>query len=324
MDMNSKQEEPFCIQVELSEGCNLYCSFCGLQGIRTKTVKDYKFMTVEVARTLAKQIAAAKWNARIEFAMHGEPTMNPNWINIIGEFREALPKSQIMLCSNGGGILKDPVGDLNIAFKMGLNVFALDCYESVKLHEKIREKIQLDFESPEFEMYEYPEDKGASPHKRWPKNARSLVMIADIDLATDGTHATLNNHAGSAFPKNDKGHGKRCAKVFREISVRWDGSIAICCNDWRGQYKCGNIKKTPINEIWQNEAFTLARKFLIRGERSAINVCSGCDAVSYRVGLLPDKKGKVVLPVPTMKDRNDVKMFEMFDPLTIPVKRIYE
>ena len=50
------QEPPFCIQFELTEGCNLACSFCGIQGIRDngahgpsnttgKNSKPYKFMT---------------------------------------------------------------------------------------------------------------------------------------------------------------------------------------------------------------------------------------------------------------------------------------
>ena len=29
-----KQSPPFCIQIELTEGCNLACSFCGIAHIR--------------------------------------------------------------------------------------------------------------------------------------------------------------------------------------------------------------------------------------------------------------------------------------------------
>lgn len=29
-------------------------------------------------------------------------------------------------------------------------------------------------------------------------------------------------------------NGKRCAMPFREMAIRWDGSVALCCDDWRG------------------------------------------------------------------------------------------
>ena len=33
-EVEMKQQPPFCIQIELTEGCNLACSFCGIAGIR--------------------------------------------------------------------------------------------------------------------------------------------------------------------------------------------------------------------------------------------------------------------------------------------------
>ena len=35
-------DAPFCVQVELSEGCNLFCQFCGLRGIRQGPMKNVK------------------------------------------------------------------------------------------------------------------------------------------------------------------------------------------------------------------------------------------------------------------------------------------
>ena len=45
-----KQQAPFCIKMEFTEGCNLRCNFCGLQGIRAPGEKNYKFMTPDVMR----------------------------------------------------------------------------------------------------------------------------------------------------------------------------------------------------------------------------------------------------------------------------------
>jgi hypothetical protein len=58
--------------------------------------------------------------------------------------------------------------------------------------------------------------------------------------------------------------------------------------------------------MWQGKPIESARRFLVLGDRAAIPVCSGCDALSYRVGLLPDAKGKVTLPLPTTEDQEIV------------------
>lgn len=338
MGMKYKQEPPFCIQVELTEGCNLYCDFCGLQGIRGKKFKSYKFLTIATAKKLAKQIADAGWNARIEFAMHGEPTMNLYMLDIISIFRQALPNNQLMMTSNGGGLLRDPQVMIESLFNCGLNVLALDSYESVKIVPKIEDKLYIvdevpveDGEKPvtysmnsdKFKVYRYPEDKDASPHKRWPKGTKALIIVKDISVAVNGVHATLNNHCGAGAPLNNKAAGKRCAKPFREISVRWNGAVALCCNDWRGVYKCGNVTKDSIEAIWQGAQFSAARKFLYHGLR-VFPPCQGCDALSYRVGFLPDKKGQVSLPKPTTKDKRMVSHATSGRPYTKAVKREWE
>ena len=47
------QESPFAVQIELTEGCNLFCKFCGIRGIRKKP-NDFKFMSLEVSKNIAR------------------------------------------------------------------------------------------------------------------------------------------------------------------------------------------------------------------------------------------------------------------------------
>ena len=55
--MKYKQDPPFSIQVEFTEGCNRGCSFCGLRGMRKKGTEPYYFMTKEVATRIVEEIA---------------------------------------------------------------------------------------------------------------------------------------------------------------------------------------------------------------------------------------------------------------------------
>lgn len=319
--MAYKQESPFAVQIELSEGCNLRCAFCGISGIRTAE-RTYKFMTVKTASVIASHLAAAGWNSRLEFAMHGEPTMNPKAAEIIAIFRSYLPKASMLMLSNGGGLVDDPINKIGALFDAGLNTLGLDEYQNVKLVPKILARIGS-LISNTIPVLTYPDDPEGNPHGRVHHRTRRVVHIRPIDLNTNGTHASLNNHAGSGAPLSDAAQGKPCAKPFRELSFRWDGSTAVCCNDWRGQLATGNIHTEGLLGIWHGPVMQAARRKLILGQRD-FGPCKGCDALSYRTGLLPDKMGKEVLPKPSVRDKQILADAAKKKPLSKIVRREWE
>lgn len=331
--MKYRQEAPFAVQIELVEGCQLRCPFCALNGIRGKE-NNFKFMTEKTLAKTLSQIVDAGWNPRIEFAMHGEPTMHPDYVGMIALARTCAPKLQLMLTSNGGGILRKPGAAENIRalFDAGLNILALDDYEGVRIVDKIVEALYADQKTLDYleqqhnlAIYRYPDDPEGNPHKRRRLSDRVLTIIRDISTVEKGkgTHSLLNNHAGVGAPPNNRGQGKRCAKPFRELSVRWDGNIAICCNDFRGVYKCGNIVKDGLDAVWNGDAMVAARKKLYHGMRD-FGPCKGCDAISYRVGFLPDKLGKQTLPKPSKYDLQVIEKACAGSSYTKPVLRPWE
>jgi MoaA/NifB/PqqE/SkfB family radical SAM enzyme len=328
-----KQDAPNAIQIELVEGCNLACSFCGIQAIRDnkadgpqnihgKASSPYKILTAELAQTIADQIKQAmyvdNWNPRLEFAMHGEPTMHPDYCGIISIFRKILPKTSIMMTSNGGGLLGDITAKVNALMEAGVNILFLDNYDRIKIVDKIQER----YAGP-YPVYQYPKDKNGNPHRRRKATDKDIVVGLDLTLATNGTHAQVSNHAGSAFPLNHSQQGKRCAKPFRELSLRWDGNVALCCNDWAGVYKCGNVQEEPIIKLWQNNAFYAARTKLYHGQRD-FGVCNGCDNVTLRNGLLPDRMGRKVLMEVDPFIEHVVKEAVQGEPYTPLVKKHYD
>jgi radical SAM protein with 4Fe4S-binding SPASM domain len=150
------------------------------------------------------------------------------------------------------------------------------------------------------------------------------VFVQDIGKAKTGTHSQLNNHAGSGGPPLEAPMVARCAKPFRELSVRYDGKVAVCCNDWRGLYYCGNVVSDGLEKVWNGSAMGAARQMLYHRNRD-FGPCRGCDAKSYRVGLLPDKKGLVKVPRPNAKTAVDVAdALTNHMPLATPVLREWE
>jgi MoaA/NifB/PqqE/SkfB family radical SAM enzyme len=329
------QDEPTTVKIEFTEGCNLRCNFCALQGIREPGPdKKYKFAQPATIDRITKEMARLEWNARIELAMHGEPSMNPMRAELISIIRANLPRASIMMTSNGGGILGQPGPALNLQqmFDAGLNIYALDdyTYDGLKIGAKVQFALKTAFgKKPPFEVFHYPkqkEDPHSSPYVRAKPGERRLIIIQDIsDKDTASNVRKLHNTAGVSAPWNDDAQGKRCARPFRELAFRWDGNVGACCNDWRGVFKAGNIHEMTLDEIWQGPAFQSLRKFMYHGMRTEAGApCGGCDSTSKRVGLLPDRMGKKSLPKPGPEDYKNMKKATKGDSYTAPVLRPWE
>lgn len=300
------QTPPFTLQIEPAEGCTLACSFCALQTIRNngadsnagvhgKASAPFRFMTLDTARRIASEVKRLGWNPRIEFAMHGEPTAHRDLDLIIDAFRYQLPKVSLMVTSNGSGLLT--AGHVGRLFDVGLNTLAFDNYKHAAWSERTLNALRSYSDLFKVPVLHYPENPDASPHGRFFK--KRIVVIADITENTSGTHL-LTNQGGNVFTSTPNALHARCAKPFRELSIRWDGNVAICCDDWEGSYKIGNINSMDLNVLWDHPRFYAARQALYAGERVLLQPCNKCNVTTYRNGLLPDKFGKETLPLPNV------------------------
>jgi MoaA/NifB/PqqE/SkfB family radical SAM enzyme len=307
------QHPPYAVQIELVEGCNLRCPFCGIRGIRGKE-NNLKFMSMELAERITNLLLESEWNPRIEFAMHGEPSLHPDMLEILRMFRRSLPENtHLMMSSNGAGFKTGK--RIEASLKL-LNVLVLESYEHSNLCQEALEHCG-------HTLLWYPKNTKANPHRRRTSKDHDLVIVQDIRKASSGTHSTLNNHCGCGAPLDYSMNGKRCAKPFRELSIRWDGKVSLCCNDWRGLYHCGDVLCSTLDEIWQDNPFSSARRFLYYGQRDFVP-CKGCNASSYRPGLLPDPKGVQTLPKPTEKDQRAVLQATSCTPYSSIVLRSWE
>lgn len=297
---------PFCIQPEISVGCSMskgdgpggLCAFCGLTAIRNGPGK-YEFMTVETATLLANQAAEFCPKVRVEFAMRGEPLMNPKAVEIFSIFRKALPAASMMVTTNGDVLRSTPNSPnrmqerMDKIFDAGINLVLMDTYLPEDRRQELRDQA---FRLNNIVVYDFFEDmqgsrEQASPYSNSPHRKRTLCLMDDL-LARNGEHSSrqVKTHAGanmmstigSEFPMK-----RNCGRPFREITVHANGDVPLCCDDWRAEYIIANIYKMPLNAIWKHPRFEAARARLFSKDR-AFGPCAQCDApMAPRTGLLP-------------------------------------
>lgn len=303
--------KPNSINIETVQGCNRRCNFCGTMGME----KAFHFVDINTVIHTVKLIKQANYYPRIRLAAHGEPTLHQNICEIVKTIRKYLPKSPISLFTNGTVIEKRPelVDGL---FNAGLNNLIVDEYSDHLVGKFIRN----DATCKKYEIVEHK--NGTSMLIGVKYNDQRICIIPPIDAGFETANHKLCNQCGAALPPLKTPYNKRCSVIFREMTVRWDGNIAICCNDFRGYYFVTNILNCRnLEDAWFHPRFESARKILYQGKRSFFP-CNVCDVKGNRVGLLPDCAGKETMPLPTENDYAIVN--KHFPPLAKLEKRPWE
>jgi MoaA/NifB/PqqE/SkfB family radical SAM enzyme len=286
--MDSIIQKPWSVQVELVEGCNRLCKFCGLNSVREKPGPPYIFMEDYVVEDVIDGIDNLCTNARIEFAMHGEPLLHPLVYHIIKKFRTAFPKTQLQLTTNGMLLLKHTNKRIKRLFEAGLDILMVDTYEPYG--NKLRDLIKYKF-GYVVDFYKDWAPEGLSPWTNYHRKISwTVVLMDDLDKRNgERKSRIITNQGGNnrLLPVPEGSLKKTCTIPFREISICANGDVNICCNDYIHKLVCGNVQEKTLNRIWRGNTFRAIRRHLSNKMRT-FAPCSLCDIGSgSRSGLLP-------------------------------------
>ncbi len=304
----TRYQDPWSVQIELTCGCTRLCKFCGLRAIRTRPYEDLRFMDTELAENIAKQLGAWFDHKRIEFALRGEPTLNPHLIEIISIFRTYFPKSQLLLSTNGDQIRKD-LSMINKLFDAGLNILLIDGYNNDYYWWK---KALTNVSYPVFDFFEdRPKVYSYKGYKH-----QEIILMDDISKSSGKSPIRrLNNQAGNAYCPELNIYPlryplkKRCSNPFREIVVFNNGHVPICCMDYREQFIIGKTPEQSLQEIWNSELYNAVRVLLFYKHR-IFEPCSRCDYRGYKVGLLKQPNNLSLKEAIEILKNKDIKIKE--------------
>lgn len=285
---------PNNIQIELVEGCNRMCNFCGIHGIwKNKYDRKIKHMPYDLAEQIAASLS--KWpgftKKRVEFAMHGEPTLNPELLNIVDMFRTRLPRAQMQLTTNGLTSISRGSAFVESLFECGLNILMVDMYvrreEIGAVMKRVRGVRLINYyNKTDFNPYYYNDNK-----------SKTIILIDDLGENNNvKKQRKILNHAGNGNPKLLEQYGvesiqlplsKKCSRVFREMVIHYDGSIPLCCIDWKHEFVVGMFPADgEMQHIWESRMFNIMRYKLFNKWRLA-RPCYKCDYNGgFRLGLL--------------------------------------
>ncbi len=118
--------------------------------------------------------------------------------------------------------------------------------------------------------------------------ARRLMRLADaVDL---GHVRDVHDWAGQVTPtKEYRDHRSRfprraCRRLWSSMSAHADGSVVLCCLDFAGHMRLGNLGNRGLLDIWTSVEYESIRRLHLQGHQGQIELCRNCresDTISW-------------------------------------------
>ncbi|MEK6946754.1 MAG: radical SAM protein [Nanoarchaeota archaeon] len=230
------RELPSSVNVETNSACNRTCYYCPRPSERTELEEGLFYSVVDQLKD---------WGFRGRFTPVGynEPLTDKRIFRFISYARQASPHFHIMLVTNGD-FLDERVMDSLI--QAGVDEVLVTIHNPSKT-DKINELNIL----------------------------RSMYhnMILQ-DLREGHRVSPLNNKGG--LVTLERSEPVPACYAIDTLNIRADGSVVLCCQDSMKQNVFGNIKNSPIREIWKDTAFVRIRNGTAKGVYE-LGICQRCE-----------------------------------------------
>ena len=201
---------------------------------------------------IVEQLADMDYAGQFTTFSNNEPLLDERIVEFNRYARKRLPRARMHLYTNGTLMTIDKFKELTEV----LDELIIDNYQQelklIKPCKEIREYVRL-----------HPE------------------IAKKVTIVLRKPQEILTSRGGTAPNRRDmEDYSKeRCVLPFKQMIVRPDGKISLCCNDAVGTYTLGDLTKESLLDIWYGPRFQIVRKCLYQGRENWGN-CRYCDAFS--------------------------------------------
>ncbi|MFH1593927.1 MAG: radical SAM protein [Candidatus Omnitrophota bacterium] len=104
------------------------------------------------------------------------------------------------------------------------------------------------------------------------KDKVDFISVTNVNAASGDRKILAESMVDySSFPK------KPCSEMWQRLSVFWNGEVTVCCNDYNGSLKIGNVYDSSLMELWHCEKLSLLRARHKKLDFSDL-ICNTCTA----------------------------------------------
>ena len=238
------------VEIETVNRCNGTCPFCPVNANQPQ--REYKKMSVELFERIIDELADMNYSGNISLYSNNEPLLDERIVDFHKYAWEKLPHAKHCLFTNGTLL------NINTFLKLipYLDYLHIDNYNDEK---KVNQGLK--------EVFDY-----LQTHE---------LLKEKVEFAFRLQNEVLSSRGGQA-PNKQK--AKRipviCLLPYRQLVIRPDGKISLCCNDALGKYTLGDLNEESIMQIWNSPKYQEIRDKMYRDKRKGLLLCEYCDTTT--------------------------------------------
>lgn len=237
------------VEIEVINRCNGECPFCPVN--RHDDPRKMKKMDEALFKKVIDELGEMNYSGRLALHSNNEPFLDNRIIEFAKYAREHVPKAFVYMYTNGTLLTLDKFMEI-IPY---LDKIIIDNYDDeLKLHKNAQDI-----------LYYCQGNK---------------ILSRKVDIAVRKVHEILSTRGGQS-PNNGKKKtlAMSCVLPYRQMVIRPDGKISLCCNDPYGTNTLADLNKMTLKDAWYSERYAMVRQKLRKG-RGRLERCRYCDALA--------------------------------------------
>jgi radical SAM protein with 4Fe4S-binding SPASM domain len=283
---------PVSIGAELTNNCNLKCPECSSgSGLMHR---EHGYMNIDLFKKVINELRPYLYHINLYF--QGEPMLHPLFFSFI---RNSISLNSVV--STNGHFLSDENSEKIVSSGLGKLIISLDgmdqdTYSSYRINGSLKTvlegiknvtdakkrlnsslKIEIQFLVNRLNEHQVPQIRKFARNVRVSLSLKSMQIINKEDT---GSWLPLNAMFRRYKMKNGEYVSKnslpdRCARLWFNPVITWDGKVIPCCFDKNAEYVMGDLNIDSFREIWDGPKYRIFRKSILSG-RHMIEICRNC------------------------------------------------
>lgn len=276
---------PNRITVELTNDCNVSCTFCHRQEISM----DIGYMKEDLYYRIIDEMAEHLPIKLVPF-FRGEPLMHPEIIPFI-KYAKKKGIGPIQMASNAlllDGKMQDELIESGIDYiSFSLDTIDPEIYRCSRLFGdlgissqnvrsmgvKCKERKKKGLPAPTLQVSTINMEEYKPGQKAFIEEWLPYVDVVRVYEQHDEKGRLVDPQVREKLDVFDE--RRPCRKVFTDMIVYWDGRLALCNYDWDEHRNIGNINTMTLKEAWDSEEYEAVRNMHLCNQFDD-GICSEC------------------------------------------------
>jgi radical SAM protein with 4Fe4S-binding SPASM domain len=290
--MNSnKKLLPERVYAESTNACNAECIMCP----RDAMTRNIGIMDFDLFKRITDQIVQLGVK-ELRFHNYGEAMIDPKIGDKIKYAKQAGVASTAMYTN--GSLLNRSVSAAILESGLDKMFVSIDgtnkeSFERIRLRldydevvDNLRNFLEMKKEQgckkPYTEIVLLPIEANNGDIEAFKKSWDGLIDKVRVsvihDFAGQGTEQFVPEVSTNGAPRTKR---IPCSMLWRDMYILWNGNVTLCCLDFDGKTRFGNVQSEPVKVIWQGENMQSVRKKHLKNDWQELPLCKNCHVNVY-------------------------------------------